>query len=157
MPMFDTAGPRTPPSDRADLEGGPTAASPKACRGSSYPRVVIPGSRTARSLRWPVLVLLAVTPLVGGACTAAGGGTDVAGHPSPGSPTSPAATGSPTPAVPARLLVTFRTAPASFDSPVQPDNRPNGVAGDTNGLMPSRDLVGVAPGCQAARAAAPSL
>jgi len=53
--------------------------------------------------------------------------------------------------------VTFRTAPASFDSPVQPDNRPNGVAGDTNGLMPSRDLVGVAPGCQAARAAAPSL
>ena len=44
-----------------------------------------------------------------------------------------------------------------FVSPVQPENRPNAVAGDTNGLMPNDDLVWVAPGCQAARAAAPSL
>ncbi len=31
------------------------------------------------------------------------------------------------------------------------------MAGDTNGVMPTRHLVWVAPGCQAARAAAPSL
>src|SRR5205814_3563178 len=45
--------------------------------------------------------------------------------------------------------------PAS--SPSQPDTRPPADAGDSNGVMPARDLVGVAPNCLAARAAGPSL
>jgi hypothetical protein len=44
-----------------------------------------------------------------------------------------------------------------FISPIQPFNRPTAVAGDTNGRMPTRDLVGVAPNCLAVRAAGPSL
>ncbi len=46
---------------------------------------------------------------------------------------------------------------APFISPILPFNRPTAVAGDTNGRMPVRDLVGVAPNCLAARAAGPSL
>lgn len=46
---------------------------------------------------------------------------------------------------------------AGFRSPLTLTNRPTPVAGDTNGEMPARDLVGVLPTCQAARAAAPSL
>ena len=46
---------------------------------------------------------------------------------------------------------------APFVSPIRLDNRPTPVAGDTNGEMPARDLVGVAPNCVASRAAAPSL
>src|SRR5205814_9259713 len=45
--------------------------------------------------------------------------------------------------------------PAS--SPSQPDTRPPADAGDSNGVMPARDLVGVATDCLAARAAGPSL
>jgi hypothetical protein len=44
-----------------------------------------------------------------------------------------------------------------FVSPIRPDNRPTPVAGDVNGEIPARDLVGVGPNCVAARAAAPSL
>jgi hypothetical protein len=46
---------------------------------------------------------------------------------------------------------------AAFVSPIRLDNRPTPVAGDTNGEMPARDLVGVGPNCVASRAAAPSL
>ena len=42
-------------------------------------------------------------------------------------------------------------------SPIQPDNRPTAIPGGTNGELPASDLVNVAPGCQAARAAGPSL
>jgi hypothetical protein len=48
-------------------------------------------------------------------------------------------------------------AEAAAQSPVQPDNRPNGVAGETNGRMRPEALVGVEGGCRAARAAGPSL
>ena len=34
-----------------------------------------------------------------------------------------------------------------FVSPIQPGNKPNAVARDVNGMMPARDLVGVAPNC----------
>ena len=44
-----------------------------------------------------------------------------------------------------------------FVSPIGPDNRPIPVAGDVNGEMPARDLVGVAKNCVASRAAGPSL
>ncbi|MEA3019931.1 MAG: hypothetical protein QOI47_1455 [Actinomycetota bacterium] len=46
---------------------------------------------------------------------------------------------------------------APFVSPITPGNKPTPVAGDTNGQMPPEHLVNVAPGCQAARDAAPSL
>jgi hypothetical protein len=55
------------------------------------------------------------------------------------------------------MRVAYASRAKPFVSPVQPENRPNAVAGETNGLMPSRDLIGVAPNCLAARAAAPSL
>jgi hypothetical protein len=42
-------------------------------------------------------------------------------------------------------------------SPIQPGNRPTAIPGATNGELPASDLVNVAPDCQAARAAAPSL
>jgi hypothetical protein len=42
-------------------------------------------------------------------------------------------------------------------SPINPSNTPTPLAGVTNGEVPASDLVGVAPGCQAARAAGPSL
>jgi len=48
-------------------------------------------------------------------------------------------------------------AEAAAQSPVQPDNRPNGVAGETNGRMRPEALVGVEGDCRAARGAAPSL
>src|SRR5206468_7564781 len=56
-----------------------------------------------------------------------------------------------------RVASAFQQGPKPFISPIQPDNRPTAVAGDTNGMMPTRDLVGVAPDCLAARAAGPSL
>ena len=50
------------------------------------------------------------------------------------------------------------TAPAGAGpTPIQPSNKPVPVPGDTNGAMPARDLVSVAPGCEAYRPAAPSL
>ena len=42
-------------------------------------------------------------------------------------------------------------------SPIQPNNRPTAIPGATNGELPASDLVSVAPGCQADRAAGPSL
>jgi hypothetical protein len=57
------------------------------------------------------------------------------------------------------LTVAFLTQPvaAAAVSPIQPGNQPTPVAGATNGLLPSTDLVNVAPGCQAYRSAGPSL
>src|SRR4051794_35908202 len=57
---------------------------------------------------------------------------------------APTTTAAPVPAIP-------------FVTPIQPDNRPTPIAGDTNGEMPASHLVGVAPNCVASRAAAPSL
>jgi LAS superfamily LD-carboxypeptidase LdcB len=103
----------------------------------------------------PVLVVVLV-----GACTAASGTgsrLDAARSPSPAA-TSPSTTPSPEPS-PTVEPVEHLTVEArkGFDSPIGPDNRPNAIVGDVNGEMPSRDLVGVAPDCLAARAAAPSL
>ena len=42
-------------------------------------------------------------------------------------------------------------------NPIQPGNRPTAIPGGTNGELPASDLVNVAPGCRAARAAGPSL
>jgi hypothetical protein len=47
--------------------------------------------------------------------------------------------------------------PASAQSPIHPDNRPAGLAGETNGRVRPEALVGVEGGCRAARAAGPSL
>ncbi|HEX2850234.1 MAG TPA: M15 family metallopeptidase [Acidimicrobiales bacterium] len=46
---------------------------------------------------------------------------------------------------------------ASASTPITPTNRPLPIDGATNGRLPASDLVGVVPGCRAARAAAPSL
>jgi len=46
---------------------------------------------------------------------------------------------------------------AAATTPIQPANQPTPIAGATNGELPQSDLVNVAPGCEAARAAAPSL
>src|SRR5439155_17245278 len=78
-------------------------------------------------------------------------GTSSSGAPHPSVASSPAQSPSRT----MRVAVPAERKP--FISPIQPDNRPTAVAGDTNGMMPARDLVGVAPNCLAARAAAPSL
>jgi hypothetical protein len=42
-------------------------------------------------------------------------------------------------------------------SPIQPANQPTPIPGATNGMLPAGDLVNVSPGCQADRAAGPSL
>src|SRR5258708_35268830 len=42
-------------------------------------------------------------------------------------------------------------------SPINPNNRPTGLAGAVNGVVPSSRLVNVAPNCVAAREAGPSL
>ncbi|MDQ1568348.1 MAG: hypothetical protein QOF96_3228 [Actinomycetota bacterium] len=47
--------------------------------------------------------------------------------------------------------------PASAESPIHPENRPSGLAGETNGQVRPEALVGVESDCQAARAAGPSL
>jgi len=47
--------------------------------------------------------------------------------------------------------------PASAQSPVQPDNRPSGLSGETNGHVRPEALVGVEGDCRAARGAGPSL
>ncbi|HEY2429631.1 MAG TPA: M15 family metallopeptidase [Acidimicrobiales bacterium] len=48
-------------------------------------------------------------------------------------------------------------ASAAAVSPIQPGNQPTPIPGATNGALPAADLVNVAPNCQAARAAGPSL
>lgn len=42
-------------------------------------------------------------------------------------------------------------------TPIQPGNQPTAIPGAVNGELPAADLVNVAPGCQAARSAGPSL
>ena len=51
----------------------------------------------------------------------------------------------------------YVSAAGTFISPIQPENQPTPIPGAINGELPSSDLVNVAPGCQAARAAGPSL
>ena len=48
-------------------------------------------------------------------------------------------------------------APAPADSPIHPENRPSGLAGETNGRVRPEALVGVEGDCRAGRAAGPSL
>ena len=47
--------------------------------------------------------------------------------------------------------------PAPADSPIHPENRPSGLAGETNGRVRPEALVGVEGDCRAGRAAGPSL
>ncbi|TML65674.1 MAG: hypothetical protein E6G17_00065, partial [Actinobacteria bacterium] len=100
----------------------------------------------AAATRWLVVVLASV--IVAGGCAS----RKVA---APARPTTtqravpPAATSGAT--------VPSTTATVPFVSPIGPDNRPIPVAGDVNGEMPARDLVGVAKNCVASRAAGPSL
>src|SRR5438105_15181732 len=53
------------------------------------------------------------------------------------------------------LLLPLR--PAAAQSPIHPENRPAGLAGETNGQVRPEALVGVEGDCRAARAAGPSL
>src|SRR5207249_10895021 len=46
---------------------------------------------------------------------------------------------------------------ASAQSPIQPENRPAGLSGETNGQVRPAALVGVEGACRQARAAGPSL
>ena len=54
-------------------------------------------------------------------------------------------------------VVLSPAAGAAANGPIQPGNQPTPIPGAINGELPSSDLVNVAPGCQAARAAGPSL
>lgn len=54
-------------------------------------------------------------------------------------------------------LVAWPSAAGATSSAISPGNTPTPIAGATNGELPPSDLVNVAPGCQAARAAGPSL
>ena len=119
--------------------------------------------------RTPLALLVAASA----ALAACGTGSSPAGAPHPGAGRHPSASGpSPSAGAPmtttpapststtaAAPVVTVAAAPAArpFVSPIQPYNTPTPVPGDTNGQMPSSDLVWVAPNCQAYRAAAPSL
>ena len=49
------------------------------------------------------------------------------------------------------------SAAGAASGPIQPGNQPTPIPGATNGELPPGDLVNVAPGCKAARAAGPSL
>ena len=53
-------------------------------------------------------------------------------------------------------IASFAT-PARAESPIHPENRPAGIAGETNGRVRPEALVGVEGTCRAARAAGPSL
>jgi hypothetical protein len=101
------------------------------------------------------LAALVVLVAIAGGCS-----TDKTAAPRPATTTAatvaPATTSPPTTSAPIPT-VPNTTVAAAFVSPIRPDNRPTPVAGDVNGEMPARDLVGVAPNCVAARAAAPSL
>src|SRR5919202_922448 len=67
------------------------------------------------------------------------------------------------PVAPVAALLWFLVAllvpapPASAQSPIHPENRPAGLAGETNGQVRPEALVGVEGNCRAARAAGPSL
>ncbi len=55
------------------------------------------------------------------------------------------------------LVGTLGVATAGADSPITPQNRPNGIAGQSNGRVADSELTVVEGSCRAARAAAPSL
>ena len=68
----------------------------------------------------------------------------------------------PWPALPIAALVAvvallLPLCPAAAQSPIHPENRPAGLAGETNGQVRPAALVGVDGDCRAARAAGPSL
>jgi hypothetical protein len=67
--------------------------------------------------------------------------------------TSAAATTTPTATGPGARS----SAGAAFITPIEPGNQPTPISGAVNGELPLSDLVNVAPGCQAERAAGPSL
>jgi len=117
--------------------------------------VLAPG--LTRSHRWPALVLPALIAILAGGCTSTSVGTPTHSTvtSAPTSASSPRSI--PTRIPPRGLRAAFQPAGKAFISPIQPFNRPTAVAGDTNGMMPTGDLVGVAPDCLAARAAGPSL
>jgi hypothetical protein len=110
------------------------------------------------SRRGPAVLLAGIALLASG-CTGTSNPSNRAGarslSPSTASPPQVATAPAPVPRM--GLRVAFASEQRPFVSPIQPGNRPTVVAGDTNGMMPARDLVGVAPNCLAARAAAPSL
>jgi hypothetical protein len=54
-------------------------------------------------------------------------------------------------------LVGLLSPPATAESPIHPENRPAGLAGETNGHVRPEALVGVEGSCRAGRAAGPSL
>jgi len=115
-------------------------------------------SGRGRSHRWPTRVLSSLM-LVGGAC---GGSSTRAADQSPTSRASTRniphpVTSAPAPTPRPGLRAAFASTSKPFVSPIDPANRPMAVAGDVNGAMPTRDLVGVAPNCLAARDAGPSL
>ncbi|HVW34398.1 MAG TPA: M15 family metallopeptidase, partial [Acidimicrobiia bacterium] len=60
-------------------------------------------------------------------------------------------------AVAGLLLALVVPAPAVAQSAIHPDNRPSGLAGETNGHVRPEALVGVEGACRAGRAAGPSL
>ena len=55
------------------------------------------------------------------------------------------------------VAVLLRVGPAAAQSPAQPENRPAGLAGETNGQVRPEALVGVEGACRTGRAAGPSL
>jgi D-alanyl-D-alanine carboxypeptidase-like protein len=99
-------------------------------------------------------VLLAAIVMVG--CSSALHPAAVGTQRRPAGPAGTSPSPSASAAAPSRSKPTLPPA-KDFVSPIQPGNKPNAVAGDVNGMMPARDLVGVAPNCVADRAAAPSL
>ncbi len=100
------------------------------------------------------LVLLAAIVLVG--CSSALHPTVIGPATTASSPSSGAPSPRPSTIAASRSNPTLPPA-KPFVSPIQPGNKPNAIVGDVNGMMPARDLVGVAPNCVTARAAAPSL
>jgi len=57
----------------------------------------------------------------------------------------------------ATAVISFAGAATASVSPINPNNRPTGLAGEVNGKVPMSRLVNVAPNCIAAREAGPSL
>jgi len=112
----------------------------------------------APMVRRPGLTVLALLAVVTGACQTAA----PASHPqvipsATGAVSQPTVTSTAAPTPPATMRMSRPEGEKGFVSPIEPENRPNPLAGDTNGEMPDQDLVWVAPDCRAARAAAPSM
>src|SRR5579864_5007052 len=107
---------------------------------------------TSGARRLPKAALLTAAVLLAGGC--AGGSRAAAPGARPVRPPAAARSAAIRPPAPGQVP---STPMVPFVSPVQPYNKPTPVPADTNGEMPSGDLVGVAPDCVADRAAAPSL